>query len=210
MGLLVNKCLKPDLLLGMWEIKEDYDTLVNLYGPDEDDIAKMDSFNNPHRKLEWLSVRILLKTLLGQQIKIVYNDMRKPFLKDQPYNISISHSKNLTSVLLSKTRKVGIDLEHMSHRISAIAHKFMNNKEKITTDENLEKYHLYIHWCAKEALYKICDKQNINFKENLTITPFIPRKEGEIRGRVKNELIDDDFTIHFFRLNNYIIAWCSK
>jgi 4'-phosphopantetheinyl transferase EntD len=209
-GLLVNKWLKPDLLLGMWEIKEDYDTLVNLYSPDEEDMAKLDSFKNHHRKLEWLSVRILLKTLLNQQIKIVYNAERKPFLAGQPYNISISHSKNLTSVLLSKTRKVGIDLEYMSHRISAIAHKFINENEKITGDENLEKYHLYIHWCAKEALYKICDKQNINFKENLTITPFIPRKEGEITGRVKNELLDDDFTIHFFRLNNYIIAWCSK
>ncbi|NJK86471.1 MAG: 4'-phosphopantetheinyl transferase superfamily protein [Bacteroidales bacterium] len=125
--------------------------------------------------MEWLSVRVLLHELTGKELTIIYNGDRKPFIKGNSYHISISHSKNFSSVLLSRNRKVGIDLEYMSHRIERIAYKFINEKEYI--EDEFRKYHMYIHWCAKEALYKICDKQDINFKENLVIEPFSQRKK---------------------------------
>lgn len=210
MGLLIHKYVDKDVLLGLWEITEDYDTLLSSVKLDDKDMAVLTAFKNHNRKLEWLSVRRLLTELTNPDVKIVYNGHRKPFLSDKSFNISISHSKKFTSILLSKNKRVGIDLEFMSHRISTISHKFINKSEKITSDPDLIKYHLYIHWCAKEALYKICDKQDINFKENLTISPFEPKVRGKVDGKVHNQHINEIFNLHFFRLNNYIIAWCSK
>ena len=66
--------------------------------------------------------------------------------------------------------------------LASIAHKFINENDVITADEEQRKYHLYIHWCAKEALYKICDKQDINFRDNLTIEPFEPMERGVLTG----------------------------
>ena len=210
MPLLIKKYVDKDVLLGLWEITEDYDTLFNSLYLDKEDIARLDNFKNNNRKLEWLSVRRLLYELTKSKNKIVYNSENKPFLSNNTYNISISHSKNFTSILLSKNKRVGIDLEFMSHRISKIEHKFINVNEYITNNPDLEKYHLYIHWCAKEALYKLNDKQDINFKENIIIDSFEPSVCGKVKGKVHNQYINEEFDLNFFRLNNYIIAWCCK
>lgn len=210
MGLLINKYVDSDVLLGLWDITENYDNLLSGLNLDSSDISILERFKNENRKLEWLSVRKLLSEMVNSNVKIVYNSERKPFISDNSFNISISHSHNFTSILLSKNKRVGIDLEFMSHRISKIAHKFINDDESITSHPDLVKYHLYIHWCAKEALYKICDKQDINFKDNITIAPFKPVVQGKVKGKVHTGKINDEFDLNFFRLNNYIIAWCSK
>ncbi|MFC2138835.1 4'-phosphopantetheinyl transferase family protein [Bacteroidota bacterium] len=210
MGILIKKYVDTDVLLGLWDITEDYETLITDLKLNQEDLKILNSFNNDNRKLEWLSVRKLLAELTNSEIDIIYNNERKPFLSDKSYNISISHSKNFTSILLSKQKKVGIDLEFMSHRIRKISHKFINENEKITTNPDLHKYHLYIHWCAKEALYKICDKQEINFKDNITLEPFEPTVCGLVKGYVKTNHINECFDLNFFRLNSYIIAWCCK
>jgi 4'-phosphopantetheinyl transferase len=105
---------------------------------------------------------------------------------------------------------VGIDLEYMSSNISAFAFKFMNRKEKITKDQNLRKYHLYIHWCAKEALYKICDKEGISIRNNITIEPFEPKDSGELKGKVHTEKIKESFDLFYSRYDNYSIVWTKK
>ena len=197
-------------MLGIWEITEDFNTLRQAVNLDELDLQRLNSFRNHKRKLEWLSVRNLVTRLVGKHAKIVYNEINKPFLFDNSFNISISHSNNLTSILLSKNHRVGIDLEYMSHRISNISFKFINNKETITLDASLKRYHLYLHWCAKEALYKICDKQDINFKENITILPFKLKDKGEIKGIVENKHGTEEFLMDYIKLNNYAIVWSIK
>lgn len=211
MPVLIDKYVDDDVRLGIWEIKEDYDQLIDISKPDKDDLKTVQGFCNYKRKLEWLSVRALINYLANKQTKIVYNEDRKPFVDDKEYNISISHSNNFTSILMSKNKKVGIDLEYMNHKISRIADKFINEKEEVISEVNdRKKLHLYIHWCAKESLYKICDKQDINFKKNLTITPFEIKQEGKIKGTVNNRFGIEDFDLQYFTIDNYSIVWCSK
>ena len=211
MGLILEKYVLNDCLLGIWEIVEDFDSLYSQVQLSEEDEERLNSFKNHERKLEWLSVRVLLRTLTDSDKKIIYGENRKPFLADGSYNISVSHSNKFTSILLGKSRKVGIDLEFMSHKISRIADRFIGSKEYISkkTPEE-EKYHLYIHWCAKEALFKICDKQGINFKDNLYIYPFDVNDEGMLRSYVKTGHIDQHFNMEYFKLDNYIIVWCAN
>lgn len=210
MGVIHKSYPEQDCVLGIWEIQEDIDALCNLVQLDEEEIAHLESFHNDRRKIEWLSVRALINDMTGKNSKIIYNGSHKPYLHDWSYNISISHSVNLTSILLSRQRKVGIDLEYMSHDIEKIRHKFINEQEYITSHPLLVRYHLYIHWCAKEALYKICDKQDINFRINLTIAPFEPEENGEIKSTVTNKYGTEQYTLRYFRLGNYVIVWCIK
>ncbi len=210
MGLLINQIVEEDCLLGIWEIQEDYDDLFSQLQLTQEELNTVESFRNYQRKLEWLSVRLLINQLLNRPCRIVYNGNRKPFLECNTHHISISHSHELTSVLMSKKFKVGIDLEFISHQIHKVAHKFINDKEYITPDINLQKIHLYVHWCAKEALYKICDKQDINFKKNLTIQPFELAEQGTIVGFVDNKWGHDEFILHYSTFNNYVMVWCKK
>jgi 4'-phosphopantetheinyl transferase EntD len=210
MGLILKRNVDDDCLLGIWEITENYDSLYSKIKLLPEDQTTLDSFQNYKRKLEWLSVRVLINILLEKECYIVYNEQHKPFLSDNSYNISISHSKNLTSILVSTKKRVGIDLEYMSHKIHNIAHKFINYDEVLSKDPSQHRLHLYIHWCAKEAIYKICDKQDINFKENLTIQPFEISHEGELEGLLHNRHGNENFKLRYFLIDGYVVVWCNK
>ncbi len=210
MGLIANKEIQEDCFLGTWEIDEDYDTLLSMVNLESNEIKRLEGFLNYNRKLEFLSVRLLLQLMTNKDARIVYDSTKKPFLKDGSYHISISHSYNYTSILLSKTMNVGIDLEYMSHRISKIAHKFMHPDEVISENPDLKRYHLYIHWCAKEALYKICDKNMLNFKKNLIIKPFELQDKGNIKGIVLTGKKHEEFDMLYYKDNNYVVVLCCK
>jgi phosphopantetheinyl transferase len=210
MGLLLKRQIADDCLLGVWEITEDYDTLFSQVVLSDFDLQRLNSFQNESRKLESLSVRALLQTLTHRGARIIYNQFRKPFMDDYSYNISISHSCRWTSIMLSQQRRVGIDLEYMSHDMERLAHKFINDKEYITPDLALRQQHIYIHWCAKEALYKICDKDGINFQDNLTIYPFEPQAGGQITGLVTNNHLHEEFILQYEIRDNYVVAYTYK
>lgn len=210
MGCISKHYLNEFTILGVWKIEEDLKTLLEMVEMDNEDKKKYKAFASTSRKLEFLSVRALLCELLDENARIVYNKNNKPFLKDGSRFISISHSNKLTAILLSTNEKVGIDLEYMSTNIGRIAFKFINRKEKITRDPDSRRYHLYLHWCAKEALYKICDKEGISIRNNITIEPFEVKESGEIKGKVQTNKINEQFDLFYTKYDNYSIVWTKK
>lgn len=210
MPLIFKEQYNDDCELGIWEIKESYEELMAIVHLFPGEKERIKHFRSEARKIEFLSVRALLKSLINTCGPIQYNENNKPYLEHCPYNISISHSQNITSIMISKSKKLGIDLEFMSHKIYKVQHKFINDQEFITSDPAKKSYHLYIHWCAKEALYKICDKQEINFRQNLTIEPFEPQEYGIINGWVHNIYWHDKFELNYFTINNYVVVYCCK
>lgn len=210
MGCITKHYLNEYSTLGVWKIEEDLDTLLSLVSLNVSEKKKYEGFSSTSRKLEYLSVRALLSELIGKDVKIVYNKNNKPFLNDGSRFISISHSHKLTAILLSTNEKVGIDLEYMSSNIAALAFKFINRKERVSKTIDERRYHLYIHWCAKEALYKICDKEGISIRNNITIEPFIVAEAGEIKGRVQTSKINESFALHYSKYDNYAIVWTKK
>lgn len=210
MGCITKHFLNEYSILGVWKIEEDLSALQQMVVLDAVEKRKYRGFRSNSRKLEYLSVRALLSELLGRDARIVYNKNNKPFIRNGSHFISISHSHRLTAILLSTNEQVGIDLEYMSSNIATFSFKYMNRKEKLTRDVSLRKYHLYIHWCAKEALYKICDKEGISIRNNITIIPFEPKESGEIQGRVHTEKIKEDFDLFYARYDNYAIVWTKK
>ena len=210
MGLLINQEIEDGCRLGLWEITEDYETLFRMTHLNDDDLRRLNTFKNIHRKIESLSVRALLQKMTQPEARIVYNKQsRKPYLEDGSYNISVSHSFKYTAILLGKNKLVGIDLEFMSHNIKRLAHKFINELEVISDNPLLHRKHLYIHWCAKEALYKICDKVDINFQEDLTIKPFDIEEQGDIIGVVNNNSRHEEYKMHYQFANNYVMVYCA-
>jgi len=210
MPVIYDEIVYNDCQLGIWEITETFDEMYSQIYHFEGEKEKLKNFKSDGRKLEWLSVRRLLREMRGVPSQIVYNEQRKPFLFNSSQHISISHSRSLTAIMLSNNRKVGLDLEFMGNNIEKVADKYVNEEEYIVSDLSARNFHLYIHWCAKEALYKLCDKQDINFRKNLTIEPFEPEPCGEIMGWIDNKFWHDKFLLRYFTINNYVIVYCSK
>ena len=87
---------------------------------------------------------------------------------------------------------------------------FLTGKSGLQRKQAERKYHLYIHWCAKEALYKICDKEGISIRKNITIKPFKVKDSGEISGKVHTDKINESFDLYYSKYDNYAIVWTKK
>jgi 4'-phosphopantetheinyl transferase EntD len=210
MSLIIDKQVNNHSRMGIWEIQEAYDELFSMLNLNQEEVKTLENFKNHRRKLEWMSVRVLLNKLTDKNNTIVYNGNRKPFLEDNSHNISISHSYHYAAVLISEKRHAGIDIEIMQPKITHIARKFINQNEYKNIDKAKEIYHLYIHWCAKEAIYKMFDKKDISFKKNITIEPFHPAEEGKLKGKVQTTEINEKVDLNYFHINNYSIVWGFK
>ncbi|MDD4361146.1 MAG: 4'-phosphopantetheinyl transferase superfamily protein [Bacteroidales bacterium] len=132
-----------------------------------------------HRKLEFISVRKLAQVMGVDPSNIDYTVSGKPLLRDLPEtHISISHSRHYAAFMISKQAYTGIDIEEYSDRIIRIRSRFMNIEEENTLrqlfskqpySEKVELIALYLHWCAKEAMYKALDIPGLDFKQDLGI-----------------------------------------
>ena len=210
MPMVIDKQINHHCRLGVWKITEHYNQLISKLSLDEPDRHTLEGFKNPKRKLEWMSVRVLLNRLTEKNNKILYNGNRKPYLSDHSYNISISHSDQYTAIMLGENKLVGVDIEKMQPKIEHIATKFLQEREleQIARDKRI--YHLYLHWSAKEALYKICDKKKLSFRKNMYIEPFEPGDEGYLYGQVETPEFQFRLTLYYFSIDNYSLVWCYK
>jgi phosphopantetheinyl transferase len=127
------------------------------------------------RRREWLTVRVLLKKMLGgEERQILYTDSGKPYLADSSCKIGISHTKGYAAVALDRDHPVAIDIEYISPRVEKIRRRFMNETETENLSQNHPLIHLLLHWSAKETLFKYLNEANIDFKSQLHIHPFEP------------------------------------
>jgi len=150
----------PDELLSQLEQKARYRLIL----------AKM----GKHRQSEWLTVRVLLKKMLGEEKQIAYTPAGKPYLVDSPYHISISHTKGYVAVAVDENYPVAVDIEQISPRAEKLRSRFMNETEEQHLSKTQSLIHSLLHWSAKEAMYKYMNEEDIDFKSQLHIHPFEP------------------------------------
>jgi 4'-phosphopantetheinyl transferase len=123
------------------------------------------------RSLEQKGTKVLLEHLLNtQEALLFYDDKGKPFLKDRPQYLSISHSHDYLVILLNKTENTGVDIERLRDKVLNIRHKFLSDEELLFCGDDLER-HIRL-WAAKEAVYKWYGKKELDFKTHLFVPPY--------------------------------------
>jgi len=129
---------------------------------------------HPEKRLEWLASRALLRRLVEgfglPYLGLGKDEYGKPFLKDLPHYVSIAHSFPFVAAQIDSTVSVGIDLEQPKKKLRLIANRVFHKSEVLDANNDLTK--LCIYWCAKESLYKIHGFGNLQFKEQLRVSPF--------------------------------------
>lgn len=205
--LIRKEIVDKDCLIGIWEITETRTELLDMLSPENKEQAQCQLLNikSKKRTLELLSTRVILQLLTNDNKTINYTAQGEPFLSDQSYQISISHSNNHAVVLLHRSKKVGVDIENYSSRILKIEKRFISKEEYI--DPNNRTLHLMLHWCAKETIYKLMDSTEIIFKKHLHIHPFKVQDKGIIKA---NESFTDNqtnFDINYEVNDDFVLAW---
>ena len=206
MPLIVTKTFGT-IKLALWEILEFETELINMINPDQEDLSVLKSFGNESRRKQWLACRILLGSLMEtDHVRVVYDEHGKPALKGFSVWISVSHTPGMAAVIVNTKESVGLDIEQLKPRIERVTSKFLNpvemeflnrvipslkgnvNRERkslsVLTECELER--LYIYWCAKEAVYKLHGRKDLDLKNGIIIQPFdyFCNPEGNLTARL--------------------------
>jgi len=169
-----------DAKLLAWEITQSIDELVSGFENFTLFAADFEKINSDKRKLEFLGTRWLLKILLEKESNVLYTADGKPYLNDESYHISLSHSGKWMAVMIHPTKVVGIDIECPTDKIQKLYKRFLSETEQAELSDGKDIKQLQIAWSAKEALYKIIGKEAVDFANQLRLLPFEVQKEGQI------------------------------
>ncbi|MEI7594441.1 MAG: 4'-phosphopantetheinyl transferase superfamily protein [Bacteroidota bacterium] len=197
-------------ILGIWKIDERKEELLEQLMMKPIELQMLNSFQNDTRKIQWLSVRTLIRALLQNPtipLEIKYDENTKPSLVKSNYHVSISHSKDKAAVLLSKSKLIGIDIEFINPKIEKVIHKFLSLDEINSASENNNILYYHICWCAKEALYKLNGRKGINFIDDIKIKPFICQHSGEFQASIRFDEKIHDFTMNYLKINDYMLVY---
>lgn len=157
-------------ILALWKITEASQDLSVLLG---NSIEDLQSINKKHK--HWLASRLLLKEIFPQKrIRLEKDEFNKPhlFVDGKPFHISITHSHDFAAIIVSDKQAVSIDLERIDERVERVSSKFINDEERRFFLEMVDVKMLTVVWSAKETLYKLYGKKELDFKAHLTIKPF--------------------------------------
>lgn len=179
MPLFYHHNINHETKLGIWKIEEDDAFFLQKVPPQR-------NITHPHKRLQHLAGRYLLKNLFPDfpNELILIADTRKPFLLNDPYHFSISHCGDFAAAIVSKSNRVGVDVELVSPKIQQVSRKFLNDSEEayLADWKDIPKVHLEMLtmiWSAKEAIYKWYGNGEVDFKKHISISGAITIRPDE-------------------------------
>lgn len=211
MALSYHKQIDETTAFGVWRIEETAEELYSQLQLNDEEKAYLETLNNGKRNLHWLSTRVLLRKMLNTEeyIDCQVDEHGKPYLVNFPHHISLSHSFEYAAVMVSKDRPVGIDIELVKTKIERVAKKFLSPAELGFIDSNKRISHLYICWCAKEAIYKLQGKKNVSFKDHIRLEEFPCESEGSLKAKLEADQECRFFNVSYESFNDYMIGYVA-
>ena len=174
---------------GIWKTSESLEELLALLPHKEKYEEGIGKFTAVSRKLEWLAVRVLLYTMLGEEKEIHY------------------YSKGYVAGLLGEPgKRVGIDIECYSERVRKVAHKFMREDEKKSLFKGTETWSLLLHWSAKETMFKCMNASDVDFREHLHVMPFTPDEQGVFSAAEYRTAEKQIFQIYYYLFSDFVLT----
>ena len=206
--------LTPGIQIGLWKIEEKEDFFLDRLKLYENEIQRLSKISHPMSRLEWLSSRLCLKELLkiNHQVESLNRENGSPYLSDNSYLISYTHSTKYSAAIASQNRNVSIDLEYLKRtRNMKTRYLFMNDNELAAFDRANDDIMFYLIWSAKETLYKVYGKRGIAFKHDLAIDTkkFSGKPNGSISGTVKENGLYKEYEIFYHIYPEFILTFTS-
>jgi hypothetical protein len=210
MPLILSREIESQTRLGVWKIDEEKEVLKEQAVLDFFEEEQYASFKSEIRKKQWLSYRILLKNMLSPEpVCLEYDAFGKPHLRNNRSYLSISHSGDYSAVITSNTRPVGIDIERLKDRIYRIKDRFLTIEEDQNIGENNRLEKLYIIWGAKESLYKIYGKPDVEFQRDIFVGSFdyLCSGKGQCIAGMKTPEGLGAYNIFYERISDYMLVY---
>ncbi len=208
MGLYLKKELENEAVIGVWQITETEEELKELSSTPSDEMEEISFIRSESLRKQRLAVRALLNTLFDDKVYLSHHDNGKPYLENNPVNISITHTEKYVAVILHEEENVGIDIESLDRDFSAVEKKALSEDEIDDLEDEKRNEQLAIYWCAKEAVFKLLSRYNVDFAEQIEIERFRPRGEGELEATFtgkKDE--EEEFDLEYITFDRHVLVW---
>ena len=208
MGLYLKKELENEAVIGVWQITETEEELKELSSTPSDEMEEISFIRSESLRKQRLAVRALLNTLFDDKVYLSHHDNGKPYLENNPVNISITHTEKYVAVILHEEENVGIDIESLDRDFSVVEKKALSEDEIEDLEDEKRNEQLAIYWCAKEAVFKLLSRYNVDFAEQIEIERFRPRGEGELEATFtgkKDE--EEEFDLEYIPFDRHVLVW---
>ena len=216
MPIFFQQDIDENTKLAIWKIEEEENFFLNS-------VPLQREITHPHKRLQHLAGRYLLKYLFPdfpvELIRIA--DTRKPFLENEIYHFSISHCGNYAAVIVSKTERVGVDIEMPTPKVEKIKHKFLHEEElsivngewPMVNKDMPRNYqlssiirHLTLLWSCKEAVFKWWSYGKVDFSEQIRLQSFELQPSGYLHAQfIAGEKFN--LMLHYKLFESLCLAW---
>ena len=208
MALYLKKELENEATIGVWQITETEEELKTLSATPADEMEEISFIGSESMRKQRLAVRALLNALFEEKVYLSHHDNGKPYLENNPVNISITHTEKYVAVILHEEQDCGIDIESLDRDFSAVEKKALSEDEIEDLEDDKRNEQLAIYWCAKEAIFKLLSRYNVDFAEQIEVERFRPRGEGELEATFidKNE-DEEEFDLEYMTFDRHVLVW---
>lgn len=166
---------------------------------------------SPRKRSEWLASRELLFRIaqLPERVECLYDDFGKPYLKGIHKQISVSHSEEWCSAMVSD-RSCGVDIQVYTDTVQRISNRFLSQDELGEIGKVKNKLHfLHLYWGAKECMYKAYGKRKLEFRSHIFVRT-INTAQCTAVGEIKYEDIHLLYDIHYRILPEAAWVFCLQ
>ena len=130
------------------------------------DVASASRFQNDCRRREHLAWRRVVRQELGRTVVIDYNEVGAPVVDTPDTYISISHGGGMVAVAIAD-EPVGVDIEALDRNFDRVVSRYMSAAEVALSSDKDWAARV---WAAKEAIYKLYGKREVDLVEDMRIT----------------------------------------
>ena len=208
MALYLRKKLENDAEIGVWQLTETEEELKAISATPTDEMEEISFIKSESLRRQRLAVRALLNTMFDEKVYLSHHDNGKPYIENNPVNISITHTDKYVAVILHDEEDVGIDIESFDRDFSAVEKRALSEDEIDDLDDDRRNEQLAIYWCAKEAIFKLLSVYNLDFAEQIEVERFHLRGEGELDATFINKDEDEEeFELHYITFDRHVLVW---
>lgn len=207
----------PGLPVSVWRVTEDEKFFLDRLTLHEGELSKLNSFTHPERRLLWLASRYCLKDMLGlnsdlAHVESLSTNAGAPFLSDNSFKISFSHSYKYAAAIASPVSAVAVDLEDADKpRNLKVASRFMNAREFKDWEQDGSKELYLTIFSAKESLIKIFGK-GTSMRDHIDISfdNFDGKQNGTLKGTVQKADIVQHYEVHYHINPGFVLTYTTR
>jgi len=83
----------------------------------------------------------------------------------------------------------------------------MQPQEMAFIDPSHKIQHLYVCWCAKEAIYKCYGQKEVSFMDNILLHPFDFAEKGTLQAKLHKGKIAKEYKVEYLQYEDYMIGY---